>query len=469
MNSSPRPANEGLFSSAERWSPADAELFERWRAALTDEQREDALLPLQAVLSGLVAFRDLENQALSDPVTDFHPQLLAVRVAYGWAMQLARRLRGDGVTQSALIGLTVGEPECSLRALERSLRDALRVNEQLAELAHVDAEAFQASCDLFVRELRCNRFFQPPEPLELSSAAELVGTAALPPELESWEGDGAKSASMICFLTLLRDHRFLGIADRQLRAHEGIYCAHVVVAAVRRELAALSRFLLVQEVETFADELGKRLLSVEAIAISIHAKARSVLNDPLPELGAEGLDALAAERMHDGLLGLRATVKEAAKQLHGISRPAWSERPERKSERVQRNLHQDIWAFRFILQAFIAKASAALLTPDRSGDEADLAFTGEFLRHFRVLGLRLSRGTEYERRGPLTRAVSALRDRDAIDDATLGLATDECTLFLEHLDAALAEGAPSPLVPFDKTKAAAELRGYLSAIKTGRL
>ena len=420
------------------------------------------MLPLQALLSGLVAFRDWENQARPGLGIDFHPHLHAVRTGYDWGLRLVARLRSNGAPQSALVGVPLGEPESSLRALERSLRDALRVADRLLGLPGVDAGTFQEACDLFLRELGRNPFFQPPEPLEFSNAAELLQPEGLTPQLESWESESAKTATMIAFLALLRDNRFLGIADGQLHEPDGILRSHLVTAAVRRELRVLSRFLLVQGVETFANELETRLLSVEAIATSIHAKSRSLLNDPLPESAELGRDDLAAERMHQGIVELRATVRDAAKKLHALGRPALAERAERQSERVQRNLHQEIWAFRLILQAFLAKASAS---DARSNDGGGLDFAGEFLRHFRLFGLRLSRGTKYPRRGPLTRAVSALNDRDSIDEAKIALATGECRLFLEHLDDALAELPESALEPFDKAKAAVELRAYLTAVK----
>jgi hypothetical protein len=465
MNSNLHAASEGLLSSAERWSPADAELWCRWLESLTAEQRSEALLPLQALLSGLVAFRDWENQARPGLGIDFHRQLHAVRAGYDWGLRLVARLRRNGAPQSALVGVPLGEPESSLRALERSLRDALRVAERLLELPGLDAGTFQEACDLFLHELARNPFFQPPEPLEFSNAAELVQPEGLTPQVEFWESESAKTATMIAFLALLRDHRFLGIADGQLREADGILRSHLVTAAVRRELRVLSRFLLVQGVETFANELETRLLSVEAIATSIHAKSSSLLTDPLPEPAVLSSDALAAERMHRGIVELRATVRDAAKKLHALGRPARAGRAEPKSERVQRNLHQEIWAFRLILQAFIAKVSAASLSDNGSNDASSFDFAGEFLRHFRLFGLRLSRGTKYPRRGPLTRAVSALNERDSIDEAKIALAAAECRLFLDHLDDALAELPESPIAPFDKTKAAAELRAYLTAVK----
>jgi len=327
---------------------------------------------------------------------------------------------------------------------------------------------FQSSCDLFLRDLEHNSFFQPPEPLEFSNVTELVQPEDLTLELDAWRTDGARMATMVSFLALLRDHRFLGIADRQIREYDGVYRAHVVIAAVRRELRTLTRFLLVQGVGTFVGELEANSQSVEALALRLHAKSRSALDDPVPELNPDRGHALEAERMRNGIRELRAAVKDAAKQLRIIGRPAQEEqmgREERKSERVQKNLRQDIWTFRFIVQAFVAKASLASLHGNDWHNPGSLEFASEFLRHFRVLGLPLSRGTGYARRAPLTEAVSALRDRDAIDTSKLAIATDECVLFLDHLDAALAEIPQSLFAPFDKNKAAAELRGYLSAAR----
>jgi hypothetical protein len=491
MSSRPEAAKEGLLFAAERWTPADAELWGRWRDSLSPEQRADALLPLQAVLAGLVAFRHLENHPLSESVTDFRPHLHAVRVAYAWALELVARLSSDDPSPEKrlrAVGVPQSEPEASLRNLKRSLNDALRVSERLLELPLVDAGAFQASCDLFLRDLARNAFFHPPEPLEFSNVMELLRPEGIAPELEVWKSEAAKMTTMVAFLTLLRDHRFLGIADRQIREDDGLYRAHVLIAAVRRELRTLTRFLLVQGVETFADELEARLLSldaqqitgarseiteaskhlkklresVEGLAMGIHATARSALEGALPELDLERGYALPAERMRNGIRELRANVKEAAKQLRALGGPV---RTERTSERVRKNVQQDIWAFRFILRAFVAKASVASVGVDYWSDPGSLEFVGEFVRHFRVFGPRLVRATVYARSGPLTRAVGDLSQRAELDSAALNLATHESVLFLEHLDEALAEAPHALLAPFDKNKAAADLRGYLAAAK----
>ncbi len=491
MQSGFQRAGEGLLASAERWAPDDAQHWGRWRETLNSEQRAEALLPLQAVLSGLVAFRHLENHPLSVPVSDFRPHLHAVKVAFDWALDLAGRLRReDAGTQARPTGVDLTEPEASLLNLERSLTDGVRVSQRLLEVPMVDAASFQASSDLFLRDLSRNVFFRPPEPLEFANVRELVRAESLSPTLQSWKNDKAKMTTMVAFLALVRSHRFLGIADRQIHEDDGIYRAHVVVASVRRELRTLTRFLLVQGVEALADEFEARLLSlgahhitgarsgitqtsrelqelresVEALAMKIHGRARTALDRPMPELDVEGSVALEGERLRNGIRELRATVKEAAKELRRITRPG---PPDRRAERLEESLHQDIWAFRFILRAFVAKASAASLGADYWGDVGDTDFVREFVRHYRVFGPRLVEGTDYARRGPLARAVSDLGTDDAIRGASLNLAARECILFLEHLDAAFEERESTQpgAAAFDKEKAAAELRGYLSGAK----
>ncbi|MGB8329463.1 MAG: hypothetical protein WCE62_04995 [Polyangiales bacterium] len=488
MTSPAHTAEPGRPWSAERWAPVEVELWSRWETSLGADQHAKALLPLQAALSGLVAFRHLVNHPLDVPITDFRPHLHALRVTYDWALELVAQLpdgnaRNEG---SRSTKKPSGEPQPSLRALDRALADALRVSEELLKLPLVDASAFGTGADLFLRALERNAFFRPLEPLEFPNVADSLSHGALTPELATWKSEDAKMTIVIAFMTLLRAHRFLGVADRQIGAEDGVYRAHVVISGVRRELRALTRFLLVRGVETFADELEARLLSfdanqiaqarapmtrasndlkelrdsVETVAVRLHAKVRSALDGALPALHPERGQALAAERMRNGIREVRATVKESARHLRNLGQPLRTEPP---SSVVAKSVHQEIWAFRFILRAFVAKASVAPVHPERWSAAASLEFVAEFVGHFRVFGPHLTRATDYPRRVALTRAVSALSHRESVDAATLRLATRECALFLQHLEGALAGLRPSLLAPFDKDRAAADLRAYLSA------
>jgi hypothetical protein len=259
---------------------------------------------------------------------------------------------------------------------------------------------------------------------------------------------------IVAFLSLLRSHRFLGIADEQMSEDDGIYRADVLLAGARRELRTLTRFLLVQ-----GDEL------LEALAMDLQDVVRTQLSEPLPALdGAWGL-AAPAERTRNGIREVRRTVKRTAKRLRDLGTPPAPERAVHTSEPVQKDLRQDIWAFRFIMRGFLAKASVAPVGVHRAPTAYDLAFAAEFVRHFRMFGPRLAKGTGYRRRAPLIRAVSGLSRRDEIDEESLGRAARECAQFVEHLDRALQSPPASTQAPFDKRQAASELREYLAGAK----
>lgn len=486
MNPGSRMADEGPLAWAERWAPEEASSWAEWRDALTSEQRAEALLPLQAALTGLVAFRQLENHPLSATVTDFRPHLYAVCAACDWALTLAADLRPDlSKSREAVSRAPTSGPASALLDLERSLTDGVRVGRRLLELAVVDAGALQASCDLFLRDLDRNVFFRPPAPLEFANVGELVHAESLTPTLESWKSDAAKMTTTIAFLTLVRAHRFLGIADQQMTNNDGDYRAQVVIAAVRRELRTFTRFLMVQGVETLAGEFEQRLASLdahhitgthrkisetshqldetrealEALAIEIHATSRTALDLPMPELDAESDWTASGERLRNGIREVRVALKQAATRLRQITQPG---PPDLDETRIEERLYRDVWAFRFVLMAFLAKAEAAPVG-DAVGDDAEgCAFIREFVRHYRAFAPRVLQGTEYVRRGPLSRAVGALARPSGrgLDDAVA-----ECRSFLAHLDMALQEldAARPETEPFDRHAAAEELRGYLAS------
>jgi hypothetical protein len=129
---------------------------------------------------------------------------------------------------------------------------------------------------------------------------------------------------------------------------------------------------------------------------------------------------------------------------------------------VPRDLSQDIWAFRIIVRAFLAKAEAIAAQPEAWSDAEHLRFASEFARHYRRFGPRLAKATKYARTGPLTAAVSVLSNSHAVDATRLGLAARECERFVVHLDESRGHGASSALPEFDKERAADELRAYLA-------
>ncbi len=449
-------AEEGLLCWIERWSPPDAEAWAHWRRSLSRRERASALLPLQAALSGLIAFRRLEDHPVAASPGDCRPQLHAVRVTYDWALELARVLQSGDESQRPLRPAPSSrpQPQASLDALCRSLTDALRICERLLDLPVVDAGVFASSCDFFLRDLGRNAFFKPPEPLEFVNASELLGNERFSAGFDASKRDASKTAIVVAFLALLRCHRFLGIADDQMSEPDGIYRAHVVMAGARRELRMLARFMVLQDGEPFGGRIERDLASLAALTSQ----------SPIPAPNVSHGLALAAERMRNEIRELRRSVKATARRLRDVEAPPLPERTERRSGRVRKMLHQEVWSFRFILRAFLAKASA-LPVVEGTHDVEDLAFAAEFVRHFRFFGPRLAKGTGYSRRGPLTTAVSALSRREAIDEEALTFAIEECERFADHLDRALIPGADGSATAFDKQEAAESLRAYLESAK----
>jgi len=409
--------DEGLAEWVERWAPSDHSVWNYWRMSLPPELRSEALFPLQAALCGLDALRSFENESLETYTPDFRDHLHAACATYAWALRLSNDLRAG----SREVGM---EPLRSLDELRDSLADAAHVSERLLELPVVDAGSFHSSCDMFLRELRRNEYFRPPRALELTNDA---------------------------FLGLLRLHRLAGIIVRQLDEGDGGYVALVVFSAIRRDLRELTHLIASRGDEAGAKELERVVTVLEA-------------EDMLP--GSHVLETeVSRGPMRERVRELRGALKRVAKRIRGSGEEHEDEAPRRRSERVPVDLTREVWAFRLILRAFLAKTNAVLSEGIEAQDPPRLAFVGEFVGHFRAFGPRLAKGTSYTERGPLTRAVSALSQPGDSSIERLADAVAECERFVEHLESVLSERSDSESPSFDKERAAAELRGYLEAAK----
>lgn len=410
-------ADEGLAAWVERWAPSDLSVWTHWRASLPPESRSDALFPLQAALCGLDALRSFENQSLEMGKFDFREHLHAACATYAWALQLSDELRASSMQTGV-------EPLGSLDALRVSLADAAHVSERLLDLSAIDAESFHSSLDMFLRDLHRNAFFRPPRALEVSTDP---------------------------FVALLRAHRFVGVAAQQLDQIDGAALAVVILAAVRRDLRELTHALLTERHDAVAAELEP--------ALSVLDGTGMILGD-----GATRTDF--KEQMRDRLYDLRDSLKRTAKRLRGSGEDiAADETSRRHSERVPIDLTREVWAFRFIVRAFLAKARAISADAIASPSATPLDFIGEFVGHYRVFGPRLVKGTAYEERGALTRVVTALSQPEDLNGEALEHALVECERFAEHLESFLAARSDSDGMAFDKQRAAEQLKGYLESAK----
>ena len=84
----------------------------------------------------------------------------------------------------------------------------------------VDSSALFSELRLFARTWAQSLLGHPSR--RVSNAAELLHRRP-DTRVESWEGDAAENSEHGLVPLLVRDHRFLGIADRQLDEYEGVY------------------------------------------------------------------------------------------------------------------------------------------------------------------------------------------------------------------------------------------------------
>lgn len=449
MQTHPDTADEGPFSWLERWAPEDARAWHDWRRGLSSTVRIGALIPLQATLTGLAALRRDTASEHDESGSDWWPHARAVEVTLDWSLSLTDACRSDNPRPHG--------PDAALLELRRSLLQTLTPIRSASRLRPLGRDELAASLESFLDELETNRFFRPPAPLEFCNLEDLVGPELLGADLHGWN-DTRSTAAVVAFLSLLRSHRYLGVADREIAHEDGVYRAHVVLTGVRRELLALADLLGTQGADAFPDEPE----AAESLAALLAVSVRATRREHVPESMVRGSLALPAERLRNVIRELRDRVKHSAKRIRNLAAPAERRPVPRASERVPRDLSADVWSFRLIARAFLDKAEAAATGPDAWTDRERFVFASEFARHFRKFGPRLAKGTDYDRRGPLVAAVSLLSNRDGIDAERLGVAAHECERFVQHLDGVLDETRRLGGIEFDKRAAAAELLAYLA-------
>jgi hypothetical protein len=446
MQIRPETAEEGPFSWLERWAPEEAHAWAAWRGGLSASARADALVPMQAALAGLAALSRSVASEQGDHSNDCRAHAYALEVTLDWVLALADACRAHN--------RSLEEPDAALMALKRSVRHALDGARGTSPLYPIDRETLARIATQLATDLERNRFFRPPAPLEFCNVEDLFGRDHPDSDLQP-QRDPQSTAAIVIFLSLLRSHRYLGVADREIAEEDGLYRAHVVLAGTLCELLALSRFVRAHGADSFPRDPE----AAEALSLLLAQSVRAARRERIPAPTATGGLALPAERLRNTMREMRALVKRSARRVRDLAAPR---RVPRASERVPKDLSPEIWSFRLIARAFLDKAEAAASRPDAWADPESLVFACEFARHFRKFGPRLAKGTNYDRRGPLVAAVRALSNREGIDPRKLGLAAHECSMFVRHLDGALDEARRLGHAAFDKREAAQALLGYLA-------
>jgi hypothetical protein len=211
--------------------------------------------------------------------------------------------------------------------------------------------------------------------------------------------------------------------------------------------------------------------TLETIANTLRIEIRKTFERELPTPTDAPADDVLAPLLVTAAASLKATLHHAIYDLCAELSPG-STLPELASTEASRaaasvRLRRDVWMFKQILRAFLAKAQAS------NGDELDqwssassFVFVREFLDHFRAIGYQLVRRSDYDRLDHFISALETLRDADLLNEERMWDAVSECQAFYEYLERLFAQISRREELrdlPFDKKHAAETLRVYLGA------
>lgn len=496
---------------------------EAWFGSLAQDRKAETLFELEMLLKGIACFGNARNHPgppgdKSTLTHDFHEELLILRDAFAQVVTLTRALLGERERARTLSRypetplpedaarrrllqdhLTQDTPEDSLLALRNSFGHFVDVADGLQRSGRISSRVYAALHEIVVREIGRNVYFNPLMALEFRPEFDRIRNPEVLEVLDAIESASAHRVVALAFLTLFRGLRYLGLIEND--AVEGIAArrAYVILAAFRSDLRALTQYLRRRSADVIADGLEKEILDIPASEISMQftrvaestralLRVRSTLENlgttlrieikkvfelDLPPPGAGVAAHELGPRLVTATNDLRGSLHRAIHALCDAIRPG-QPLPELGADAAARRaasdrLRREVWMFKQVVRAFIAKADAARLeytegAHDRWAGEASSQFVRDFVAHFRAIGYQLAHSHHYERLDPLVAGLARLGDVDFLDPVRLDEVVDECQVFLDFLTGLfdhISRRTELADLPFDRQAATETLKIYL--------
>jgi hypothetical protein len=489
-----------------------------WYASLAWERKEETLFELEMLLKGVTCFGNPRNhpgppRTTADVAHDFAEELRIVRDGMSRINTLVRALLGEKeralaftryletvLPEDAERGrllqeqLTQDTPEESLLVLRNAFGAFQDLADGTLRLGRVGHRLYAALHGTVAREIGRNVFFNPLMTLEFRPEFDRIQSGEVLEALNAVRSESAHRVAALTALALFRALGYLALVDRYAQDASSTRRAYLILAVLRSDLRALTRYLARHAAGAITDGLERDLLAVHAGtlrdrrraladearllarlrntletmagALRVDVRKVFVLDLPGPSQGADGPSLGPA--LGPAVASLRASVHHAIGSLCRVLSPG------RPSPQLARDLdarraaserdRREIWMFMQILRAFLAKGQAAEALSDRWAASASMQFVRDFLGHFRAVGFPLVRSNDYERLDPLLDALDALRDVDLIEPDRLNDALVEGQRLYAFLEELFREvGARRELfnVPFDRRDASETLKIYL--------
>lgn len=496
-----------------------AKARDAWYAGLSWERKEETLFELEMIFKGFACFGNPRNHpgpTRSTPAVarDFREELRIVRDGLRQAVELVRGLLGEHdkaygfsryleavVPEDALRSrllqeqLTQDTPEESLFVLRNTFASFLEMADGLLRLGRIPHRLYFALLGMISREIGRNAYFNPLIALEFRPEFDRIRNADVLEALNA-STDPAHRTAALTLLSLFRMLRYVTLVESDAAERSTARRAYVILSVLRSDARALTRYLARRAPEHMADTFERQILaipadqihehtetvslearrlgrlrgSLEGMAASLRVELRRVFEHDLPapdttfdegELSAQLMVAMAGLRSY-----LEHAIQELVAELAPEARPVVLGAPEQAQAFASERLRRDVWMFRQILKAFVAKAQATDADLDRWAGVASFRFVREFLTHFRAIGYQLVRGSDYPRLDTFLSTLDQLRDSDLLERKPLERAIEECMSFqgyLDHLFRNISQREELADSPFDKRGAAEHLRLYLGA------
>lgn len=492
---------------------------DRWYAELKLEQKEARLFELEMLLKSFACFANPRNHTgVAGPIAiaahDYRHELRVISAGVERASRCIRDLLGerdrafvfsryletvmpeDGSRHELLQHqLTQFTPEESLFVLRNAFAGFGELATGLRELGRIPHRVHSAFTNTITREIARSDYFNPLVTLEFRPEFDRIRSAPILSALHA-ATPHAHRVLALTFLALFRLLRYLSLVDTYAGSPKTEHLALLILAVFRSDARALCHQLEERTGDALAKSFEKRLYSVSAVAMhgqreTLHEEMaglnslRGTLESVGQSIRLEGALALSRElptpeqAPRDGSLGPRLVVASAALRaiLHNGIVSVANEldksvelgdlgSTEKLALESSIRLRRDVWGFRQVLRAFLAKADGAAVVTDQWNSYANFSYVREFLEHFRAIGYQLARRSDYPAFDRFLASVGHLREVDLLDPERMDDVIEECRRFMKYLGelfTRINRRADLATHPFDRLQAAEHLRLYLGA------
>ena len=478
--------NEYLHLS--RWMTEEAAAVrDDWFDTLAVEDKSALLFRFEMLLKGTVTLGNMQNYpgeigAQSLEMDDFTFQSQMMHQAVSELIELGERLNRHATSLGYTVDVfstTTADDGLRTELMERTLIQdtpeqglflligTLRIVQALLDGALqqklVPRRQFVAIHTVLYREVMASRFFNTLTLFEFRPQYDEILRHKVLMTLQSIDHVAAERITAISLLTMFRLMNYLDVTIRWDDAQtEGSllamlclihsdgsqfahFLAHDTAHWLSADFGAEYEYLAPEGLLSHYDELNlqyQELKSLrellESTGNQLDLELRKTFAQQLPHLDSLQQGESGLDEVHQACTSLQSFLQNAAVLLVqefnvGIKGDDLFEDFTSDVARSKR-LRRDIWMFRQILKAFVAKTRGTEAVRDRWIGLDTFRFVKTFVDYFRSMGYQLLRYSDYERFDKFMALVDRLRDGDVLEVQRLSLVVEECEAFYAYLN-----------------------------------